>query len=218
MKTSIALHWAYLCALSFLISTSVANADCETDFARDNVFKLQAGAVRLHERKQPLSLLEDGRWAPILTHETVTTVSEFVPPDAVRVTSDAVYGVVGLVVIGDSGWIKEGRDGSWQPLDAGQSRKVLTTAFKSYLSLEGITDLTCSKQQRDGKPARVYRLQAPGDGISSRVKTTTVYFDEKSGLLLHAKIEGGLGKSKISQTITVTFDPAIKIAPPEGRD
>jgi hypothetical protein len=218
MKKNRTGHLARLCMVSALLCASGARADCAGDFARDNAFKPEAGAVRMHERKLPMSLLDDGRWVPTLRQETVNTVSELVPPNAVRVTSDALYGMVGLVVLGDKGWIQDGRDGPWETLDAAESHDVAAGAFKTYLTTDGMSDLTCSKQERDGKPVRVYRYQIPGDGFSSSVNTATAYFDDATGLLVGVDIEGSLKKSKVTQTLTITFDDTIKIQPPDGID
>lgn len=218
MKKNTAGHLASLCLASALLSSSGARADCAGDFARDNAFKPEVGAVRILERKLPMSLLDDGRWVPTLKQETVNTVSELVPPNAVRISSDALIGMVGLVVLGDKGWIQDGRDSPWEALDAAQSKEVAAGAFKTYLNTEGMSDLTCSKQERDGKPVRVYRYKTPGDGFSSSISTATAYFDGETGLLLGADIEGSLKKSKVTQTLTVTFDGAIRIQPPEGID
>lgn len=199
MKSNWTGNLARFCLVSALLFSSSARADCVDDFARDNAFKPEAGAVRVHERKLPMSLLDDGRWVPTLKQETVNTVSELVPPNAVRVTSDALYGMVGLVVLGDKGWIQDGRDGPWETLDAAESQEVVTGAFKTYLTTDGMSDVTCSKQERDGKPARVYRYKTPGDGFSSSVNTATAYFDEATGLLMGVDIEGSLKKSKVTQ-------------------
>ena len=120
-----------MCLLPAAMLSSRALADCAQDFARDNAYKPHAGAYCIHERKLPLSLL-NGEWVPTLKQETVNTIFEVVPPDAARLNSDAVFGPVGLVVIGDQGWIHANSDVAWEPLNTTESKQMLDDVFKSY--------------------------------------------------------------------------------------
>ncbi|MBR8652365.1 hypothetical protein KDH83_03470 [Achromobacter sp. Marseille-Q0513] len=214
MKKHVAWHIVRACLLPAVLFSSRALADCAQDFARDNAYKPHAGAHRMHERKLPLSLL-DGQWVPTLKQEIINTISEVVPPNATRITSDGLFGPIGLVVIGDRGWIRANGDAAWEPLNAAESKEILDGAFTSYLSFNRMSDLSCTRAEHNGRPARVYHYKMPSELQIGSHSEITAYFDDQTGLPVHVEVEDGNPRQRAKSTVSIAFDSAIAIQPPE---
>lgn len=217
MKKNVVWHIVRLCLLPAVVFSPGALADCMNDFERDNAYKPSAGAYRMHERQLPLTLL-NGEWLPSFKQETINLIYEVVPPNAVRIISDAPFGKVGVIVINDKGWVRTGKDKAWEPLDAASSKDAIDKALTSYLNSDDLRGMTCSKEERDGRSMRVYRYNVPNPVFSILREAVTAYFDDRTGLFVNAEIEGGTERQKTITTLGIAFDNTIKIQPPGAVD
>lgn len=204
-----------LIAAALLLATGTAMADCQSDFARDNRVKPEAGPFKVTEARTPQSKLEDGRWVNSLRQGAVNSVTEVVPArKAFRVTSDARFGTH-YVGIGQRAWMKSLPDGAWEALDA-ETAAAFANATQTYVLAEDMSDLICSDAQDKGKgrAVRIYRYHVPGDGLTSTLTAINAQFDARSGLPLATTAEG-MGKANAFKAVGhFVFDRKIDIRPP----
>ena len=204
---------ATLIAAGLLLPAGMAVADCQSDFARDNRVKPEAGPFKTTEERVPTSRLDDGRWVPTLRQGKVTTISEVVPArKAFRITTDAPFGDH-YVGVGDRVWTRSGTEGEWAAMGADDA-KLFAGATARYVLADDMSDLTCSASQHEGRAVRVYRYHVPGDGLSSTITTITAQFDPRSGLPLTVASEGSAKSNAFTSSGRFVFDRGIQIQPP----
>ena len=198
---------------AWLAPACAAWADCQSDFARDNRVKPEAGPFKLTEDRVPMTRMSDGSWVLTLRQGKVTTVSEVVPDKAAfRITSDAPMGDH-YMGVGQKAWSKSLPYGEWTALSA-EDTQLFAGATATYMTTEGMTSLTCELQDKGGRAVRTYRYQVPGDGLSSKITTITAQFDAKTGLPLTTEAEGETKSNKFTAAGRFEFDRTIQIRPP----
>ena len=213
MRQNTAQVVSKLIAVACFLWTGIAIADCQSDFARDNRVKLQAGPFKTIEARTPQTKLADGHWVNTLQQGAVNFVSEVVPArQAFRQTSDARFGTL-YVGIGPRVWTKSMPYGEWEALKADDA-KEFSNATRNYLQADGLHDLSCSEGQDKGRTVRMYRYQVPGDGLTSTQTTVNAQFDAGTGLPL-AMTSEGMGKANAFTAVGhFVFDQKIDIRPP----
>ena len=78
-----------------------------------------------------------------------------------------------------------------------------------------MSDLSCTRAEHNGRPARVYHYKMPSEQQIGGHSEITAYFDDQTGLPVHVEVEDGNPRQRAKSTVSIAFDSAIAIQPPE---
>jgi hypothetical protein len=198
-------------ALSILLMTAAAHADCAAEFADTNKVKVAAGPYRFKFINQTVIEL-DGKKYP---GKTTTLTYEFAPPAAIHLNEPSLLGDTESIYIGTEGWTKE--DGAWKSIPAPDVKDLIKDGlYGSYFNANGHTDLVCHGETvLNGRKVRSYSYTLPLADVVPHPLATTVYFSAENGLPQGGTIDNAVLKSSTHTDIVVEFDPSIRIKRPQ---
>ena len=201
-----------IAALALLPLSIAAHADCAGDFAKDNQVKPAAGPFRASETSEVFMKM-NGDWMRARTERATT---DTVPPNSMHYRTNAPMSAAELMLIeGKRGWIRESKDGPWEPMPEADRKEMASTSFNAYVIVDEMKNLNCLGQSAlNGKPTRAYSYEIPINILGAGIKKVQVYFDNSTGLPVQANVEVSAPTVRIQSISLFTFDKSIRIAPP----
>jgi hypothetical protein len=198
MFSGVAMRLTLLAIAAMLLGGSSAQADCAGDFAAIMKHGKQAGPFRVEEESS-------------VGKQHLTTMTEQVPPHAVRVRVTTPDGEQEVIIIDTQAWGKV--KGLWLPLDEKTSRQMQDgLAGAGLFYSDGATNIQCLGEKAvDGVSYLAFKYDAL---ISNFTVPMTVYVDPSTRLPV--KTEGTMDSGGDTAHFSATYkpDPSVTISPP----
>lgn len=211
LRLPVRLVWA--CSL-LVMGTGAAWADCAADFAEINQVKPGAGPYEVNTRMSITPPAYAGKTSPPAESNVLTHV---VPPKSFRVRTRSAEVVIVSEGEASRGWVKIGD--VWNDVPKAKLPDLLADApTGSYFITKAMGNLRCEGTKTVGGTPYltfVYDSVTNPGAESPQSLQVTAYFDPATRRPAAGQIEGTVVGARIHSEMTYTFDPSIKIEPPD---